>query len=118
MIEELPQTAAQIFLVVCVTAVVLFVTLYSFKRREPPAKPEIEEFEFAGLTFKRRLKEIVHFPVGDWRWSGTNEIPDYEYWCPDCGTLLTDGPRGACSVNAVCEKCKANFGCLPNYLGD
>jgi hypothetical protein len=34
------------------------------------------------------------------------------------GTTLTAGPSGGCSVNAVCEKCRHNYGCLPGYWGD
>lgn len=37
------------------------------------------------------------------------------YKCPDCGTQLTDGPCGGAAVNAVCDKCRINFGCLPGY---
>ena len=38
----------------------------------------------------------------------------YRYFCP-CGTELTDGPEGGCAINAVCEKCRINYGCLPGY---
>src|SRR5581483_5682454 len=44
--------------------------------------------------------------------TGGYVIPRYRYFCK-CGTVLTDGPCGGASVNAVCEKCGINYGCLP-----
>lgn len=41
----------------------------------------------------------------------------WNYFCP-CGTKLTEGPEGGGSVNAVCETCRINYGCLPGYYGD
>lgn len=48
--------------------------------------------------------------------AGSLVLKTYDYWC-SCGTQLTDGPRGGDSVNAVCETCKLNYGCLPGYWG-
>jgi len=39
----------------------------------------------------------------------------YDYWC-GCGQKLEDGPCGGGSVNAVCDKCRVNYGCLPGYF--
>jgi hypothetical protein len=47
----------------------------------------------------------------------TNNWNYYIYYCK-CGTTLTEGPSGGCSVNAVCEKCRVNYGCLPGYYGE
>lgn len=70
------------------------------------------------ILFKRKRKEDINYPIGDWRWSGGGMIfKDYDYWCPKCGTKLTDGPRGGLAVNAVCVTCKINYGCLPGYNG-
>ena len=41
----------------------------------------------------------------------------WEYYCK-CGTRLSEGPEGGCSINAVCARCKINYGCLPGYYGD
>lgn len=48
--------------------------------------------------------------------AGTINLKQYRYWCP-CGTELTDGPTGGCAVNAVCKKCRINYGNLPGYWG-
>lgn len=39
----------------------------------------------------------------------------YRYWC-SCGTELTEGPCGGLAVNAVCEKCRVNYGCLTGFF--
>ncbi len=89
-----------------------------FSRQKPldtPAPaPERETFN-PDLTRKR--VEDVTMPVGDWRWQGSRSYAQYRYWCK-CGTELTDGPRGGVSVNAVCETCRTNHGCLPGYWGE
>jgi len=46
--------------------------------------------------------------------AGSIFLKQYRYWCK-CGTELTDGPTGGCAINAVCEKCRINYGCLPGY---
>lgn len=37
-----------------------------------------------------------------------------QYYCP-CGEPLEEGPEGGGSVNAVCNKCRINYGCLPGF---
>lgn len=78
-------------------------------------KPPVPE-QWEG--FKRLRLPDIEYPVGDWRWKGTNRLTQYAYWCPKCDTRLTDGPRGGMSVNAVCEKCRINYGELPGFWGD
>jgi hypothetical protein len=65
----------------------------------------------------RQRVEDIDYPVGDWRWTGSHKIYQYQYWC-NCGTKLTDGPTGGCAVNAVCGKCRINYGNLPGYWGE
>jgi hypothetical protein len=48
---------------------------------------------------------------------GFIEGEHYEYYC-ECGTTLSEGPSGGMSINAVCNKCMINYGCLPGYFGD
>lgn len=48
--------------------------------------------------------------------AGTINLKQYSYWC-QCGALLSDGPTGGAAVNAICEKCRINYGNLPGYWG-
>jgi hypothetical protein len=48
--------------------------------------------------------------------AGVVNLRQYRYWCP-CGTELSDGPSGGAAVNAVCDKCRINYGDLPGYWG-
>lgn len=64
-----------------------------------------EHWETEGLT---RVKIKDRYCLTNYCW---------QYTCK-CGTILTEGPSGAGSVNAVCESCKINYGCLPGYYGD
>lgn len=70
-------------------------------------KPKVHPIEQAGLLTRQRIE--------DTQWAG-GKVAQYQYWC-ECGTKLTDGPRGGAAVNAVCEKCKVNWGNLEGYWG-
>lgn len=76
----------------------------------PPPKPKpaapIEKLP-SGLS--RQL-------VSPTEWAKGCLLTTYRYWCP-CGEELSDGPCGGAAVNAVCEKCKINYGCLDGYWG-
>lgn len=39
-----------------------------------------------------------------------------QFFCPHCDGELTPGPSGSGATNQVCEKCRINFGCLPDAL--
>ena len=78
-----------------------------------------------GINLTRQRIEDMKFPsqgcMGGYNvWDNFNtyihKLHQYKYWC-SCGTELTDGPTGGCAVNAVCEHCRVNYGCLPGYLG-
>ncbi len=62
----------------------------------------------------------IEFGGGGMGWNrllhpaGTLTTPQRKYFC-ECGTELTDGPTGGAAINAVCEKCRLNYGCLPGY---
>jgi hypothetical protein len=86
--------------------------LFPTKIHQALFTPKIEQ---VGDLTRQRIEDI-EYPVGDWRWSGVHKLFQYKYWCK-CGTVLTDGPSGGCSVNAVCEKCRINYGCLDGYYG-
>jgi hypothetical protein len=81
-----------------------------FKRTKPLEAPE--PYGEEGLT----RKNIGVFEGGFYPGALIKER-HYEYYCK-CGTTLTEGPSGGLSVNAVCEKCRINYGCLPGYFGD
>lgn len=69
-------------------------------------------------TLKRQRIEDIELPVGDWRWGGNcHKLYQYRYWCL-CSMPLTEGPSGGVAVNAVCEKCRTNYGNLPGYWGE
>jgi len=81
-------------------------------------KPKVEPWQPEGGV-PRGLKRLrlpdIKIPVGDWRWgSASRPYPQYRYFCP-CGETLTAGPCGGAAVNAVCEKCRINYGCLPYF---
>jgi len=47
------------------------------------------------------------------RTGGDRDFRYWNYYCPQCGDKLVDGPEGGMAVNAVCVKCQVNYGCLP-----
>jgi hypothetical protein len=70
------------------------------------------------LIQRRRLPNILYGGSGfGGHRSNPIVLPNYEYWCPKCDSLLEDGPRGGMSVNAVCKKCDINYGCLYGFRG-
>jgi len=78
-----------------------------------PTKDELEEVvSSTGTLWKRRRRPPSH------SWLGRGKVPMYDYWCPECGTRLREGPSGGIAVNAVCGVCGVNYGCLPDYYGD
>jgi hypothetical protein len=72
--------------------------------------------QYGDIT-RQRIADVAVLP-GSYR-SGSKPVyaPAFNYWCK-CGTKLTDGPCGGAAVNAVCEKCHINYGCLDGYHGD
>lgn len=70
--------------------------------------PAWEEYGEHGLTRKYR---------GAFHGIGGFADHQWDYKCK-CGERLSDGPEGGLSINAVCEKCKINYGCLPGYYGE
>jgi hypothetical protein len=66
---------------------------------------ELQPFQYQGLT---RVKIKDRYCQVSYCW---------QYTCK-CGTVLTEGPSGGCSVNAVCKSCKINYGGLDGYYGD
>lgn len=94
------------------------VTFHASEHLEEPERrtKQCSEFDiehscrkFDGTFFYRR--------VVDWIQPGTKRKNYVSiYWCPECSTLLSEGPSGG-GTNAVCRKCRINYGCLPDFIG-
>lgn len=76
-----------------------------------------EQVDIGGLIITRESLPNITFG-SQFNSGAVSYLGQYRYWCPKCDTVLTEGPSGGCAVNAVCEKCKINYGCLPGYWGD
>jgi hypothetical protein len=65
----------------------------------------LELYVESGL-FRRRITALHH--------SGQKKIKLWVYYCDECLCCLAQGPTAPGSMNLVCNRCKINFGCLPN----
>lgn len=80
--------------------------------------PPIEKIAIGELIFKRQRHADPGGPYIGQAVTGPGVYLDsYDYWCPDCGTKLADGPTGGAAINAVCHQCRVNFGNLPGFWG-
>jgi hypothetical protein len=86
----------------------IYAAIVGKRKPKPTADTLALEKDLAerGLT-RVRIADMVGFING----------PRYDYFCK-CGTKLSEGPEGGFSLNAVCEKCRINYGCLPGYYGE
>ncbi len=83
-----------------------------------PKPPAMETIKLGSLTFKRQRHAEPGGPYIGQAVTGPGVYLDsFDYWCPDCGTKLSDGPTGGAAINAVCHKCRVNFGNLPGFWG-
>lgn len=88
-------------------------------REEPgnfPNTPKIKVGEQERVQIQDMI--FLRVRVQDQSLFGRGTLPTYRYYCPDCGSELSHGPEGGMAVNAVCRKCRINYGCLPGYWGD
>jgi len=64
---------------------------------------------------KLRLTQEKHSNGwGSWESPGVLQMYT-QYYCSKCDGELTPGPSGG-GTNQVCEKCRINYGCLPDAL--
>jgi len=77
-------------------------------------KEEIKIMDGFRYEIRQQTKEQLHNGWGGY--DGNGNLPLYhQYFCPECNGELTPGPSGG-GTNQVCEKCKINYGCLPDAL--
>lgn len=110
------MTLTQFMVFILFLVAVALTLLWRATRKEKPTLPSpiehIDSKDSDGVTvpIKRQL-------VGYVEWQRV-KFPNFKYWCPHCDSELSEGPRGGLSMNAVCKKCRINFGCLPHHNGE
>lgn len=73
---------------------------------KPTNTLELYNHSATSKLFRRNITTLHH--------SGRKKIKLWVYYCDECLCCLSQGPSGGASMNLVCNRCKINFGCLPD----